>query len=223
MNIIDLSKENSVLNQYVAEMRDVNVQNDRMRFRRNIERIGMLEAMEISKKLTYSQKFVQTPLGTATVSTHDDQLVLGTIFRAGLPMHNGMLEVFDHAENAFVSAYRYYKDRLCLEVDVRLEYIAAPDLTDKTLVLCDPMLATGESFELAINAFHTKGTPKHIHLACIIASKDGIEHLRELIGDRPNVTLWCAAIDPVLNEHKYIIPGLGDAGDLAYGSKLSNK
>lgn len=223
MKIIDLSKETSILNQYVAEMRDVNVQNDRMRFRRNIERIGMLEAVEISKTLSYSQKFVTTPLATATVNTHDDEIVVGTIFRAGLPMHQGVLEIFDHADNAFVSAYRYYKDKEHKEVDVRLEYIASPDLNGKTLILCDPMLATGESFELALGALLQLGTPKQIHLACIIASEEGVNHLQKLYEKEKNVTLWCGVIDPVLNDHKYIIPGLGDAGDLAYGSKKSLK
>lgn len=219
MKIINLAEVHSVLNQYVAEIRDVRVQADRWRFRRNIERIGEAMAYEISKGLTYSLKPVQTPLGVATVCTPDDELVIGTVFRAGLPLHTGFLNVFDRADNAFVSAYRYYKDKECRTVDVHIEYIAAPDLTGKTLLLVDPMLATGESMELAWKAFLTKGTPAKLHIASVIASRQGVEHLARLFpGDE--VTLWCAAVDPELNEHSYIVPGLGDAGDLAFGGKL---
>lgn len=219
MKIIDFAGQHSVLNQYVAEIRDVRVQADRWRFRRNIERIGEAMAYEISKELTYSLKPVQTPLGVATVCTPDDELVIGTVFRAGLPLHTGFLNVFDRADNAFVSAYRYYKDKECRTVDVHIEYIAAPDLTGKTLLLVDPMLATGESMELAWKAFLTKGTPAKLHIASVIASRQGVEHLAKLFpGDE--VTLWCAAVDPELNEHSYIVPGLGDAGDLAFGGKL---
>lgn len=219
MKIINLAEQHSVLNQYVAEIRDVRVQADRWRFRRNIERIGEAMAYEISKELTYSLKPVQTPLGVATVCTPDDELVIGTVFRAGLPLHTGFLNVFDRADNAFVSAYRYYKDKECRTVDVHIEYIAAPDLTGKTLLLVDPMLATGESMELAWKAFLTKGTPAKLHIASVIASRQGVEHLARLFpGDE--VTLWCAAVDPELNEHSYIVPGLGDAGDLAFGGKL---
>lgn len=219
MKIINFAGQHSVLNQYVAEIRDVRVQADRWRFRRNIERIGEAMAYEISKELTYSLKPVQTPLGVATVCTPDDELVIGTVFRAGLPLHTGFLNVFDRADNAFVSAYRYYKDKECRTVDVHIEYIAAPDLTGKTLLLVDPMLATGESMELAWKAFLTKGTPAKLHIASVIASRQGVEHLAKLFpGDE--VTLWCAAVDPELNEHSYIVPGLGDAGDLAFGGKL---
>ena len=172
MKIINLSEGNSLLNQYVAELRDVHVQNDRMRFRRNIERIGEIMAYEMSKALTYSVKQVQTPLGTATASTHDDKIVIATVFRAGLP-------------------------RI---VDVHIEYIAAPSLNDKTLLLVDPMLATGESMELAWKALLTKGTPAKLQMACVIASRQGVEHMAKLFpGD--DITLWCAAIDPVLDEH----------------------
>lgn len=220
MKVINMSDTPSVLNQYVAELRDVNVQHDRMRFRRNLERIGEVQAYEISKGLNYSQKFVQTPLGVAVANTHDDKVVLATVFRAGLPQHQGFLNVFDHAENAFVSAYRYYKDKECHEVDVHIEYIAAPDLTGKTLLLVDPMLATGESMELALQAFMSKGTPSKIVIACIIASKVGVQHLCEVYADRDDITLWCAVIDDELNARSYIVPGLGDAGDLAFGEKL---
>lgn len=219
MKVINFAETNSVINQYVAEIRDVNIQQERLRFRRNIERIGELMAYEMSKELTYSVKQVQTPLGVAQVSTPDDEPVVATVFRAGLPLHQGFLNVFDRAGNAFVSAYRYYKDKECRELDVHIEYIASPDLTGKTLLLVDPMLATGESMELAWKAFLSKGTPKRLLIASVIASRQGVEHLQQIFpGDE--VRLWCAAIDPELNERSYIVPGLGDAGDLAYGGKL---
>ena len=219
MKIINFAESDTLLNQYLAELRDVSIQTDRMRFRRNIERIGELMAYEISKTLTYSAKNVQTPLGTAQVRTPDDDLVIATVFRAGLPMHIGFLNVFDRAGNAFVSAYRYYKDSEHRQVDVRVEYMATPALTDKTLLLVDPMLATGESMELAYQAFCTKGRPTRLLIACIIASRQGVEHLQSLF-PQDDVILWCGAIDPALNEHAYIVPGLGDAGDLAYGEKM---
>lgn len=220
MEIINLSQKNSILNQYVAELRDVNIQIDRMRFRRNLERIGEVMAYEISHRLTYSTKEVQTPLGIAKASTPDDALVVGTVFRAGLPLHTGFLNVFDRADNAFVSAYRYYKDKECSQVDVRIEYIATPALDGRTLLLVDPMLATGESMELALEAFCTKGKPARTHIAAVIASQQGVDHLKRVYGDRDDVTLWCAVIDPEMNERSYIVPGLGDAGDLAFGGKL---
>ena len=219
MKVIDFAETNSVINQYVAEIRDVDIQKERLRFRRNIERIGELMAYEMSKELTYSLKQVQTPLGVAQVSTPDDELVVATVFRAGLPLHQGFLNVFDRAGNAFVSAYRYYKDKECRELDVHIEYIASPDLTGKTLLLVDPMLATGESMELAWKAFLSKGTPKRLLIASVIASRQGVEHLQQVFPN-DDVALWCAAIDPELNERSYIVPGLGDAGDLAYGEKL---
>ena len=222
MKIFNLGEYNTILNQYVAELRDVNIQKDRMRFRRNIERIGELMAYEISKTLTYSKKEVQTPLGIASVNTPDDELVIATVFRAGLPLQSGFLQVLDHADCAFVSAFRYYKDQDHRAVDVKIEYIAAPLLSNKTLLLVDPMLATGESMELAWKAFLTKGAPKKMHIACVIASVDGVKHLQKLFADdvNDNITLWCATIDPGMNEHKYIVPGLGDAGDLSYGDKI---
>lgn len=219
MKIINLSEGHSLINQYVAELRDIHVQTDRMRFRRNIERIGELIAYEMSKELTYSPKQVQTPLGVATAHTHDDQLVIATVFRAGLPMHTGFLNMFDHAGNAFVSAFRSYKDEAHSLVDVHIEYIATPPLNGKTVLLVDPMLATGESMDLAWKALLTKGTPKRLMMACVIASQQGVDHLAaQFPGD--DVTLWCGAIDPILDDHKYIVPGLGDAGDLAFGEKL---
>ena len=219
MKVINLSETDTILNQFVAELRDVRIQGDRMRFRRNIERIGELMAYEMSRTLCYSAKNIETPLGTAEARTPDDELVVATVFRAGLPLRQGFLNVFDRAGNAFVSAYRYYKDEAHREVDVHVEYIATPDLSRKTVLLVDPMLATGESLEMAWKAFLTKGTPRRLLIACVIASRQGVEHLRRLF-PQDDVTLWCAAIDPELNEHKYIVPGLGDAGDLAYGEKL---
>lgn len=219
MKLINFSEENSLINQFVAEMRDINIQKDSMRFRRNVERIGELMAYEISKVLNYSVKEIHTPLGTAKVSTHDDPLVVATVFRAGLPMHQGFLNMFDRAENAFVSAFRFYTDEDHRTVDVNIEYLATPSLNDKTLLLVDPMLATGESLDLAWKALLTKGRPRKLHIACIIASRQGVEHLANVF-PTDNVTLWCAAIDPELNEHKYIVPGLGDAGDLAFGEKI---
>lgn len=220
MKLINFAEQNTIINRYVAELRDVAIQRDRMRFRRNLERIGEMMAFEVSKTLTYSNKFVETPLGTANANTEDDRLVVGTVFRAGLPLHSGFLNVFDNADNAFVSAFRYYKDKECREIDVRIEYIATPDLNGRTLLLVDPMLATGESMELAYNAFITRGKPAHTHLCAVIASQQGVDHLQKVFGDRSDITLWCAAVDPELNSRSYIVPGLGDAGDLAFGEKL---
>ena len=219
MKVINLAETNSILNQFIAELRDVNVQNDRMRFRRNIERIGELMAYEISKTLDYSTKKVQTPLGVAEANTPDDKIVIATVFRAGLPMHTGFLNIFDKAGNAFVSAYRYYKDKEHRDLDVRIEYIATPDLTNKTVLLVDPMLATGESLELAWKAFTTKGIPSKLEIACIIASQPGVERIKKVFAEQ-DVTLWCGVIDQDVDEHSYIVPGLGDAGDLAYGEKI---
>lgn len=219
MKVINFAETNSIINQYVAEIRDVNVHNDRLRFRRNIERIGEMMAYEMSKTLNYSVKRIQTPLGIAEASTHDDKLVIATVFRAGLPLHAGFLNVFDKAGNAFVSAYRFNKDNDHRDLDVKIEYMASPDLTDKTVLLVDPMLATGESMELAWKAFTTKGIPSKLLIACVIASKTGVERL-EKVFEGKDVTLWCAAIDPIIDEHSYIVPGLGDAGDLAYGEKI---
>ncbi|MDR0892635.1 MAG: uracil phosphoribosyltransferase [Mediterranea sp.] len=216
MKVINFSQSNSILNQYVAEIRDVEVQRDRLRFRRNIERIGEIMAYEMSKTLSYSFKEIQTPLGTASVSTPDNQLVISTILRAGLPFHQGFLSYFDNAENAFVSAYRKYKDTL--KFDIHIEYIASPRIDGKTLIITDPMLATGGSMELSYQAMLTKGHPKEIHIASIIASQQAVDHILSVFPEE-KTTVWCAAIDPELNEHSYIVPGLGDAGDLAYGEK----
>lgn len=219
MKVINLSKNNSILNTFLAELRDVNVQSERMRFRQNIVRIGHVEAYEISKFLSYSEKTIQTPLDKCEVNTCDDEIVVGTVFRAGLPLHQSFLDIFDKAGNAFVSAYRYYKDREMNEVGIKVEYCASPDLNGKTLILVDPMLATGGSLELAYDALKTKGTPKRLVMACVIASQRGIDYLKKVFPS-DDVVLVCGAIDPVLNEHKYIVPGLGDAGDLMYGDKI---
>mgnify|MGYP004637443587 FL=1 len=215
MKIIHLGDGNSILNQYVAELRDVNVQTDSMRFRRNIERIGEIMAYEISKQFVYSCKKVQSPLGIAPMNLPDNRVVISTILRAGLPFHQGFLNYLDKAENAFVSAYRKYKDRL--NFDIHIEYIASPSLENKTLIITDPMLATGSSMELAYKALLTKGMPSEIHIASIIASKPALNYLQDKLPE--NATLWIAALDDSLNDHSYIVPGLGDAGDLAFGEK----
>jgi uracil phosphoribosyltransferase len=216
MKVIDFNETNSILNQYVAEIRDVKVQGDRLRFRRNIERIGEIMAYEMSKSLRFSEKRVQTPLGVAPVQTPDNELVISTILRAGLPFHQGFLNVFDRAENAFVSAYRKYTDNE--NFDIHIEYIASPRIDGKTLIITDPMLATGGSMELSYRAMLTKGEPAEVHIASVIASRQAIEHVKRVFPDA-KTTVWCAAIDPELNEHSYIVPGLGDAGDLAFGEK----
>lgn len=219
MKIINLSESNSIINQYLAETRDVGYQKNRLLFRNNIQRIGELEAYEISKQLDYETKDVTTPLGISQVNVPADKIVLATIFRAGLPFHNGFLNIFDHAGNAFVSAYREYTDEEHHNIGVHVEYLATPSIEEKTLIIADPMLATGASMELGYKAFLTKGTPKRIHVACVIASPEGIEHIKKTFPEE-KTTIWCAAIDPGLNEHQYIVPGFGDAGDLCYGEKL---
>lgn len=222
MKVINLSEHNSVLNQYLREIRDVNIQKDPLRFRRNIERIGEVMAFEVSKTLNYEPTEVQTPLDKATVNTITDQLVLATVLRAGLPLHQGFLNIFDRAENAFLSAYRRVGRNVHGEeqLEIVAEYMAAPSIEGKTLVLVDPMLATGMSMEVAYHALIRHGKPQHTHLCCTIGTPQAVECVRQSLNDSPDVTLWCAAIDPVLNEKKYIVPGLGDAGDLCYGIKI---
>ena len=219
MQVINFSETNSILNQYLAEIRDVDYQQNRLLFRNNIMRVGEMMAYEISKTLDYEPKDITTPLGVARVSVPSDRVILATIFRAGLPFHNGFLNVFDHAGNAFVSAYREYTDNEHTEVGIHVEYLATPSIDGKTLIIADPMLATGGSMELGYRAFLTKGTPKRIHIACVIATPDGIDHIKKTLPE-DKTTIWCGAIDPGMNEHKYIVPGFGDAGDLCYGSKL---
>lgn len=218
MRIIDFSKTNSIINKYLSEMRDEEYQKNRLLFRNNIMRIGEMEAYEISKTMDYREKTVKTPLGTCNVNVPEDKVVLATIFRAGLPFHNGFLNIFDHAGNAFVSAYREYTDEAHTEVGIHVEYLATPNIDNTNLIIADPMLATGGSMEMGYKALITKGTPKHIHVACVLAAPEGIEHIKKVFPE--NTTIWCAAIDEGLNEHKYIVPGFGDAGDLCYGNKL---
>jgi len=218
MKVINLSEHNSVLNQYLSEIRDVEIQKDRLRFRRNIERIGEFMAVEVSKTLDYQLTNVQTPLGIAPVNTISDNIVLATILRAGLPLHQGFLNIFDKAENAFLSAYRRVNE--AGELEIVAEYMAAPSIEGKTLIVVDPMLATGMSMEVGYLALLRHGKPKHAHLCCTIATPKAIEYMRNALNDSDDVTLWCAAIDPILNDKKYIVPGLGDAGDLCYGIKV---
>lgn len=210
MRIVNLGDTNSILNKFVAELRDVDIQKDSLRFRRNVERIGEIMAYEISKEFHYSTKDIQSPLGIAPMNTPDDRIVISTILRAGLPFHQGFLRYLDNAENAFVSAYRKYKDRL--NFDIHIEYIASPRLTGKTLIISDPMLATGSSMELAYEALLTKGVPGHVHVASIISSKQALEYLQKKMPD-DKTTIWIAALDNDLDDHSYIVPGLGDAGD----------
>ena len=217
MKIVNLSEQNSVLNQYLKEIRSVEIQGDSMRFRQNMERMGEIMAYEISKTFSYTAEHITTPLGNTIIPVTTDKIVISTILRAGLPFHNGFLNYFDKAESAFVSAYRKYKD--ALKFDIFIEYIAAPNLDGKILIITDPMLATGGSLELAFGALLTHGKPAKIYVASVIASQQAIDYvIRHLPEDR--TTVFVAAIDPELNEHSYIIPGLGDAGDLAFGEKL---
>ena len=216
MKIINFADQNSLASQYLAEMRSVGMQKDPLRFRRNLERMGEIMAYEISKTLRYRVDDIQTPLAVAPCNVLDDKVVLATIFRAGVPFHQGFLNFFDRAENAFVSAYRKYKEKE--NFDVCIEYLASPRLEGKTLILCDPMLATGASMELSYRALLTKGQPDRVHVARVIASEAAIDYIRKTFpADR--TTVWVGVIDPEINSHSYIVPGLGDAGDLAYGEK----
>lgn len=217
MIIHNFSESNSLLNQFVAELRDVNIQRDSMRFRRNIERIGEILSYELSKTLDYRVNTVQTPFGNKPMSLSTNNLVLCSVLRAGLPLHQGLLNYFDGAENAFISAYRHHpngKD----EFEVIVKYFAAPALGGKTLVLTDPMLATGKTLENVLKSLKTHGDPKSIHIISVIGSSEGIDYVASVFPD--NTQLWIAAIDDELTSKGYIIPGLGDAGDLAFGVKL---
>ncbi len=216
MKVINLNEQNSLLNSFMKELRSQTIQTDSMRFRRNIERVGEVIAYEMSKSFNYADEAVQTPLDTAHVNVPEEQIVIATILRAGLPFHQGFLSYLDHAENAFVSAYRKYTSET--EFVIHTEYIASPSLEGKTLIICDPMLATGSSMEVAYRALLEKGMPKKVYLASVLATPQALEYLQKTLP--AEVTLYTAAIDPVLNPHKYIVPGLGDAGDLAYGEKL---
>ena len=199
----------------MMELRDTNIQRDSMRFRRNLERFGELIAYEISKELEYEEIDVKTSLGNAKCNILAEQPVIACILRAGLPMHQGVLNYFDQAENSFISAYRKHSTAENFEIEI--EYLSSPRIEEKTLILCDPMLATGSSMVLAYKAMLSKGTPKHIHIAAIIASSEGVEYAKKHLPE--NTTFWIGAIDDELTAQSYIVPGLGDAGDLAYGVK----
>lgn len=216
MEIINFADRPSLVSRYMLELRDTDIQKDPMRFRTNLDRIGQIMAYEISRRLDYVDVDVRTPLGTAVCQDIADKVVIATILRAGLPLHHGFLSYFDHAENAFVSAYRRYKEKGD-SFDVLIEYLASPSIEGKTLLLVDPMLATGSSMELAYRALLSKGTPAKIHVASVIASAASIEYVKSTFPD--DTTVWVGAVDPEINVHSYIIPGLGDAGDLAYGEK----
>ena len=218
IEVVDFSKTNSVLNQYMAELRDKNYQKNRLLFRHNIKRVGEMMAYELSKTLEYRPKTITTPLGSLDIQLPKEDLLIATVLRAGLPFHEGFINVFDHADNAFVSAYRMYTNREHTEVGVHTEYLAAPSAKGKTLVIVDPMLATGGSMAASIEALVKTGKPKKIHIACVIAVPEGLEVVKSVLPE--GSTIWCAAVDPELNSHSYIVPGLGDAGDLAFGEKL---
>lgn len=218
IEIINFEDRPSLVNVYMAELRDVRIQADPLRFRTNLERIGQIMAYEISHRLEYVESDVETPLGTARCRRPAQEPVLATIMRAGIPFHQGFLSYFDYAENAFVSAYRRYKEKGDT-FDVLIEYLASPDIEGKTLVIADPMLATRASMELAYRALLGKGEPAHIHVASVIASRQAVDYVAGVF-PQEKTTIWCGAIDPEINAHSYIVPGLGDAGDLAYGKKL---
>ncbi len=214
--IREIGKENSVFNSFLAELRDVHIQKDSMRFRRNLERIGEIFAYEISKTLKYENKDIETPLGEAHMSLLAERPVLATILRAGLPLHQGLLNFFDGAENAFVSAYRKYDAHE--DFEIKLDYVSSPVLQDKVLILSDPMLASGGSIIAAMEGLLEKGAPSHTHLVCVLASEEGIKAVKKKFSLK-KMTLWIGAIDDELTAKAYIVPGLGDAGDLAYGKK----
>ena len=218
IEIINLTNAPSLLSRYMRELRDVSVQGAPLRFRTNLQRIGEIMAYEISRRLNYSKEMVETPLDTAQCDEPSDKVVLATILRAGIPFHQGFLNFFDRAENAFVSAFRKYHEKGD-SFDVVTEYLAAPSLKGKTLILTDPMLATGTSMYAAYKALLANGNPTRIHLASVISSAGAIEYVANLFPAH-KTTIWTAAIDPAINAHSYIVPGLGDAGDLAFGSKL---
>ena len=217
MKVHNLSEKVSVMHQFIAEVRDKHLQRDRLRFRRNMERIGEIMAFEISKELSYKEVLTQTVLGEAESKVIEVQPVIATILRAGLPFHSGFLNMFDKAGNAFVSAYRrHHKNNM---FDVHIDYISCPTLEDKVLIIADPMLATGTSMQLACQALMAKGKPQHIHFASVIGSREGVDHIRKHFPGE-DITLWLGAMDEELTAQAFIVPGLGDAGDLSYGEKL---
>lgn len=216
MEVVNFADAPSLVGQYMSELRDVNIQSDMLRFRHNLERIGEIMAYEMSKRMRYETADVTTPLAVAKSPILTEEIVLATIFRAGIPFHQGFLNYFDHAQNAFVSAYRKYREKE--NFDVYIEYIASPKIDGKALVIADPMLATGASMELSYRALLTKGEPAHIHVASVIASKAAIDYIRKTFPD-DKTTVWVGAVDDIINEHSYIVPGLGDAGDRIFGTK----
>jgi uracil phosphoribosyltransferase len=219
MKIHHIAKENSILNQFLAEIRNPLMQSDRMHFRRNIERIGEVLGYELSKSLFYEDKIIETPLGKKTISLIKDDIVICSVLRAGLPLHQGLLNYFDRADNSFISAYRHHENN-STAFKIVVEYIASPSLEGKILILADPMLATGQSMVFTFEALKSMGTPKEIHLVSVIGAKEGIKYVEDHF--ESNTHLWIADIDPKLNSSGYIIPGLGDAGDLSFGDKLQH-
>lgn len=219
MHIHNFSLQNTLLNTFISELRDVTIQKDTMRFRRNIERVGEILGYEMSKTLQYKPISVETPLGKSSVSVLDNDIVLCSILRAGIPLHNGLLNYFDTAENAFISAYRHHKTNSD-DFEIIVEYLACPNLEGKTLILADPMLATGQSMVATFKALKPFGIPKNIHLISVIGAQDGVDYVEKHFGDTTH--LWIATVDEKLNDQGYIVPGLGDAGDLCFGEKLQH-
>ena len=219
MIIHNISSKNSVLNTFISEIRDVSIQKDSMRFRRNIERIGEILGYEMSKSFQYKSKTIQTPMAEASVDLYENDVVLCSILRAGVPIHNGLLNYFDKAENAFISAYRHHLSNP-ETFEIIVEYLACPSLEGKTLVLADPMVATGQSLLATFEALKPFGTPKEIHLVAVIGAQEGVDFVQDHFPE--NTHLWIATIDEKLNDKGYIVPGLGDAGDLAFGEKLQH-
>lgn len=216
VEVRNLGEQNSIFNQYIMEIRNVDIQKDSMRFRRNIERMGEIFAYEISKTLSYESELITTPLGQCNIDLIDKQPVIATVLRAGLPLHQGFLNYFDAADNAFISAYRMHIPPN--DFEVKVEYVSGPDLTNRTLILCDPMIASGQSMVLSYEALiEAYGNPKHVHIVSLIGSAEGMKYVRKHV--KSNVTLWTGAIDAEMTAHAYIVPGLGDAGDLAFGKK----
>ena len=216
IEVHNLGLTDSVFNQFMAEMRDATIQQDRMRFRRNLERIGEIMAYEISKTLEYEEEEITTPLGIKEIRTVKEQPVIATILRAGLPFHNGMLNMFDHADNAFIAAYRKYDKNE--DFEIKVEYYSTAEIEEKVLILCDPMLATGESIVKTLRGLTEEMTPKQIHIAVAVASQEGLDYVQRALSRQP-VTIWVGSVDEELTARAYIVPGIGDAGDLAYGEK----
>lgn len=218
MKVVNLGSQNSILKNFIAELRDEEIQKDSMRFRQNLKRIGQIFAYEISKQMDYEKVQVQTPLGIAETGISNEEVLVASILRAGLPMHEGVLSYFDKAQNAFISAYRKYgKDN---KFTISFEHISSPSAEDKTAIICDPMLATGASMVLSYRALIEKGMPKKSHIVTIIASLEGVEYIKKNLSNYPGITLWLGDIDDELTVKSYIVPGLGDSGDLAFGSKI---